>query len=175
MKMLGLRSWTGLLTLLLLPTPWPGGPVAGAAQAPSGAGAGADADIRAIWTALDGRWNARDAEGFATLFSPEARFVFVDRGESLDGRDQILFSFAERFPTFAPELRHRTTVHGVRHISRDVAVVDGGVEIRRLVPEPGAEPVTILTFAVVAVMVPSEEGWRIRELRVFELPQSPEP
>jgi len=173
--MLGRRSWTVLLTLLLLPAPWPGGPVAGAAQAPSAQGTGAEGEIRATWTALDERWNARDAEGFSALFHPEARFVFVDRGESLDGRDQILLSFADRFPTFAPELRHRTAVQEVRQISSQVAVVDGGVEILRIVPEQGAEPVTILTFAVFAVMAPSEEGWRIRELRVFELPLSPEP
>jgi uncharacterized protein (TIGR02246 family) len=129
-----------------------------------------ESEIRAVWAALDERWNARDAEEFSALFSREARFGFVDRGESLDGRGEILRSFSERFPTFAPEVRHRTTVHEVRTILPELAVVDGGVEILRLSVEDGTDSAVILVFATFALMHRGEEGWVIRELRVFELP-----
>lgn len=165
--------WTSALALLLVPGPWPGSPLAATGQALPGEGAGVEQEIRATWAALDGRWNVRDAEGFSALFSRDARFVFVDRGEALDGRREILESFAHRFPTFAPDVRHRTTVHHVRPLSPEAVTVDGGVEILRLAPDQGTEPTTILTFAVFAVMVRPEDGWRIRELRVFELPLSP--
>jgi uncharacterized protein (TIGR02246 family) len=164
------RNPLAFLALLLVVSPWSGGAVARASQPPPESGGDAVHEIREVWTALDERWNARDAEGFSALFSRQARFGFVNRGESLDGRGEILQSFAERFPTFAPEIRHRTTVQEVRPISSELAVLDGGVEILRLAAEEGTEPTTILTFAIIAVMHHDEEGWRIRELRVVDLP-----
>lgn len=164
------RSALAAITLLLILSPWPGGGIACAAPpTPEGMGDVA-AEVQAVWETLDERWNARDADGFSHLFSQEARFGFVDRGESLDGRAEILQSFSERFPTFAPEIRHRTTVHEVRSIAPEVAVVDGGVEILRMGADDEAESTVILTFAIFAVMHHAEDGWRIRELRVFELP-----
>jgi uncharacterized protein (TIGR02246 family) len=154
-----------LLALFVLP-----GAVACAAQPALESAPEPESEIRALWTALDERWNARDAEGFSALFSREARFGFVDRGESLDGRGEILRSFSERFPTFAPEVRHRTTVHEVRAISPELAVVDGGVEILRLAVEDESDTAVIRMFATFALMHRSEEGWVIRELRAFELP-----
>jgi uncharacterized protein (TIGR02246 family) len=170
------RPPLGLFAVVLILGPWPGGVAACAAPPTPETPANMEApqvvadDVRAVWAELDERWNARDADGFSELFSHEARFGFVDRGESLDGRSEIHQSFSERFPTFAPEVRHRTTVHEVRSISPGVAVVDGGVEILRLGVDEGTDPTVILTFAIFAVMHRTEGGVRIRELRVFELP-----
>lgn len=168
----GSRNPLTLLAVLLILSPWPWGAVACAAPPEPENIGNVETAIRAVWTALDERWNARDADGFSDLFSQEARFGFVDRGESLDGRGEIHRSFSERFPTFAPELRHRTTVQEIRSLSPRVAVLDGGVEILRVGAEEGADPAVILRFAIFAVMHRTEEEWQIRELRVFELPLS---
>lgn len=170
MTRLGSRNPLSFLALLLILSPWSGGAVAGASQPPLESADDAVSEIRKVWTSLDERWNNRDAERFSTLFSREARFGFVNRGESLNGRGQILQYFSERFPTFAPEIRHRTTVQEIRPISHELAVLDGGVDILRLAADEGTGPTTILTFAIFAVMHRVEEGWKIRELRVVDLP-----
>lgn len=136
--------------------------------------ASAEEEIRQVWASLDERWNVRDADGFSSLFAEDARFVFVDRGESLDGRVEIHESFADRFPTFAPVIRHRTEIVQVRGIRPDVKAVDGRVQILRLDSGEADDGTVILTFAIFAVMLRSDGTWDIRELRVFELPTSPE-
>lgn len=128
--------------------------------------------IRAVWTTVDERWNARDAEGFSNLFSDEARFGFVNRGEWMDGRAEILRSFLVRFPTITPEIRHQSTTHEVRSIAPGVTMVDGAVRILRTGPDERTEPDVILTFHFFAVMLQTEDGWRIDELRVVDLPSA---
>lgn len=128
------------------------------------------AAVRLQWTRLDAMWNARDAQRFSDLFAADGSFEFVDRGESLEGRATILQHFAERFPTLAPDLRHRTSVRDIRVIAPRVRTVDGKVEILRNAPAGGAEPMVLRTFAIFAVMLHTEQGWSIRELRVYQLP-----
>lgn len=164
------RNPLTFLALCLLMSPWSGAPIACAAPPLEESPAELTNEIRQVWAALDERWNARDAEGFSALFSPGARFGFVDRGESLDGRGEILESFSGRFPTFAPEVRHRTTIEQAKPVSPDLAVLDGGVEILRVTADEETDPAVIRTFAIFALMQRTEEGWTIRELRVFELP-----
>lgn len=91
------------------------------ATAPALAEPGAASDSEAVtstWSALDAAWNARDAKAFSLLFSEDVSFEFVRRGQSLDGRAAVFEQFAERFPTFSPELRHRTRVRQVIAIAR---------------------------------------------------------
>jgi uncharacterized protein (TIGR02246 family) len=130
----------------------------------------APGDVRSLWSQLDTLWNGRDAQQFSDLFTAEASFGFVDRGESLDGRAAIYRSFSERFPRFPRELRHQTDVLEVRDIAPGVCTVDGRVEILRVAPGDDAEPEVLRAFAIFAVMLRTDAGWRIRELRAFQLP-----
>lgn len=140
-------------------------PEARAPEAPSDRAA-----PRTIGSTIDARWNARDADGFSELFTEEASFQFPDRGTSLDGRATIRRYFAEQFPQFAPELRHRTSVRETRMITPDFHTVDGTVEIVRVADDEGTEPTLLRSFAIFALMHRSTEGWKIRELRAYQLP-----
>jgi uncharacterized protein (TIGR02246 family) len=123
--------------------------------------------IRAVWSTLDAAWNQRDVEQFSSLFTDDVSFVFVDRGQWLAGRAAVHERFAAQFPTMASDLRHRTHVQKYRMIAPDVAGVDGKVEI--LGPDANAGSVILRTFAIFAVMVREQQGWRIEDLRVYQL------
>lgn len=125
------------------------------------------AAIRALWSTLDDFWDQRDAQRFSRLFTADATFDFVERRQRLDGRDAVLLSFADRFPGFAPDLRHRTTVDEIRDIAPDVCAVTGSVEILRTSPQ--STPV-LLRFAIFAIMRRTGDDWRIEILRAYELP-----
>lgn len=124
--------------------------------------------IRALWSTVDHLWNQRDARSFSQLFTPDATFDFVERHQRLDGRDAVLASFADRFPGFAPDLRHRTTIGEIRDIAPDLCAVTGNVEILRT-STPDA-PSVLLRFAVFAIVRRSGDDWRIQILRAYELP-----
>ena len=144
-----------------------------AARAQAAAEAGQpsdDAAVRSIWSTLDAMWNARDAERFSALFTVDSSFGFVDRGQSLESRATIRQHFAGQFAKLAPDLLHRTSVHQVRVIADDVITADGKVEILRDGSGKSPEPAVLKTFAILAVMLQTTEGWRIRVLRVYELP-----
>ncbi|MGH9379556.1 MAG: SgcJ/EcaC family oxidoreductase [Thermoanaerobaculia bacterium] len=139
------------------------------AQSVEESGGANDAAVRSLWSTLDAAWNERDARRFSDLFTVDATFVFVDRRQALEGRATIRELFEERFPQFADDLRHLTTVGRIHTVAPDVLTVDGGVEILRLGPGEGTEPATVRTFAIFAVMLRTPEGWRIRALRVYQL------
>jgi uncharacterized protein (TIGR02246 family) len=142
----------------------------GAGRQVQDAGAAASgASIRQVWRTLDETWNARDAERFSRLFTPAGSFRFIDRGEVLAGAAAVRQSFAARFPTFDPAIRHQTRVQDVRLVSPVVGTVDGTVEILRLAPG-GPQADVVSRFAIFAVMTHTPEGWRIHELRAYELP-----
>jgi uncharacterized protein (TIGR02246 family) len=128
--------------------------------------------VRALWSDLDQWWNERDASSFSELFAVDGNFVIVNRDLALDGRAEIYASFAERFPRFAPEIRHATTIHEVREVTPEVCTVDGTVRILRTMA-PDVEPAMFASFAIFAVMLRNGDGWQIRELRAFELPAVP--
>jgi len=129
-----------------------------------------EAAVRSIWSTLDAMWNARDAERFSALFTADSSFGFVDRGQSLESRATIHQHFAGQFAKLAPDLLHRTSVHQVRVIADDVITADGKVEILRDGSGKSPEPAVLKTFAILAVMLRTAEGWRIRVLRAYELP-----
>lgn len=129
----------------------------------------AHAAVREVWAVLDARWNERDAMRFSEIFTDDVSFEFVDRGESLESRAVVREHFGARFPDFAPELRHLTTVRNVTNIAADAVAVDGKVEI--LHESPDAEPSLLRTFAIFAVMTREVEAWKIRMIRIYQLPQ----
>lgn len=126
-----------------------------------------DPAIRSHWQAIDRHWDERDAERFSELFATDAIFEIVKGGQRLEGRDAIRSHFSQQFPGFAPELRHRTTVEGVRFPSPDVGIVEGGVEILRLAEGEGAA--VLRRFSIAGVMLRTADGWRIHTLHAYPL------
>lgn len=148
-------------------------PEAPAARAPAAATEALSTDddaVRALWSALDASWDARDAERFSALFAVDASFEFVDRGQRLEGRASIRRHFAERFPQFAPDSRHRTRVCETRELGPGLRSVDGRVEILRDGADGGTASAVTRTFAIFAVMSQVGDGWKIRMLRAYRLP-----
>jgi uncharacterized protein (TIGR02246 family) len=125
-----------------------------------------DAAVRAVWEAVDARWNARDFDGFTELFTSDAVFAFMDRGERMVGQPEIRETFARQFPAMSADLRHRTTVREVRSITAGVSTVDGSVDILRVPDASTTDTATIRSFVMAAVMLETPDGWRIRELHV---------
>jgi uncharacterized protein (TIGR02246 family) len=144
-------------------------PAAARAQA-AAEDSSAESALRTFWSAIDVAWNERDAERFSELFTEDASLEFVDRGVSLEPRTAIHEHFAERFPGFAPDLRHLTTVRDSRVIAPDLRTLDGRVEILRIESDESTAPTVLRTFSIFAVMARSEEGWRVRALRIYQLP-----
>lgn len=140
------------------------------ARGGSAGGSSGHAAIRAAWSQVDAAWNARDAERFSRLFADDVSFRFVQRGQSLDGRTTIFEHFHEGFPSYAPDLRHRTRISTVHAIAPGVFTADGQVEILRLAAGGNAAPTVLRTFAIFAVMSGKEEDWIIRALRIYQLP-----
>jgi hypothetical protein len=149
--------------------------MAAAITAASGARAGgaeapADEAVRALWSAVDARFDARDADGFSALFTTDASFVRVKSNEALEGRAAILADFATRFPRFAPEVRHRTSMRPAMALAPGLLGADGTVEILRRSPGGGAELAVARTFSIFAVMVREGTALKVRALRIYELP-----
>lgn len=128
--------------------------------------------VRDFWETLDARWNERDAARFSSLFTEDVSFEFVDRNESLDSSTAVREYFGARFPTFPPDLRHRTTLRDLRGLAPDVLAVDGRVEILRRHSDATA-PALLRTFAIFAVMIQESESWRVRLIRIYQLPEPP--
>jgi uncharacterized protein (TIGR02246 family) len=126
-----------------------------------------DPAIRSHWQDIDRRWNERDAKRFSELFAANAIFDIVNRDQRLKGREAIQRHFSSQFPGFAPELRHRTTVNGIRFPTPDVGVVEGGVEVLRL--GEGEDAAVLRRFSIVGVMLRSGDGWLIHTLHAYPL------
>jgi len=160
----------GLLTAIAIGGALAMAPCDARAQARDEADAQAGAALRAFWSTLDEAWNGRDAGRFSNLFSADGSFRFVSDGPSLDGRAMIHRFFVERFAQLDADLRHVTTVRDVRAVAPEVGTVDGTVEIVRAGPGGGEGSTVLRAFSIFAVMHRATEGWMIRELRAYRLP-----
>src|SRR6185437_9945099 len=107
-----------------------------------------DVRVREVWSKLDRRWSGRDAKGFAALFGEDASFAFVDRGEAMTGRGEILDRFVVQFETQSPVLRHKTTVHRIQPISDNVRAIDGTVRIVRASDGSDRESEVFASFSI---------------------------
>lgn len=164
------RRCVGLLTAIAIGGALAMAPCDARAQARDEADARAGAALRAFWSTLDEAWNGRDAGRFSNLFSADGSFRFVSDGPSLDGRAMIHRFFVERFAQLDADLRHVTTVRDVRAVAPEVGTVDGTVEIVRAGPGGGEGSTVLRAFSTFAVMHRASEGWMIRELRAYRLP-----
>lgn len=130
-----------------------------------------DTAIRSFWSGLDAIWGERAAKPFSELFTLDGNFEFVDRSHRLEGRQAIYNHFLQQFPKLGPELAHRTIVRNIQRIAAGMWAVDGTVNILRTTADDGGAE-TLKTFAIFALMLKTDAGWRIRELRAFELPMA---
>jgi uncharacterized protein (TIGR02246 family) len=141
------------------------------AQAEADEGRSPDPEaVHSLWSAIDSMWNAGDPVRFSELFTEDASFEFVDRGDRLENRADILERFAEQFRQRAPDLRHSTSLREVHAITPEVLAADGTVEILRVASGADAEPLVLMTYALFTVMLQDAGDLKIRTLRVYRLP-----
>jgi uncharacterized protein (TIGR02246 family) len=142
--------------------------IASAQSNPPSVVSASDAAARSFWSALDATWNARDAHRFSQFFTEDGSFRFTDSGLSLDGRTTIYEFFVKQFSRQAPELRHVTHIRETRVIAAGVVAVDAHIEVGKA-PRNGT-PSVARSFAAFALMQESSEAWKLRVLRVHQLP-----
>ncbi len=119
--------------------------------------------VRALAPALDARWNARDADGLAGLFTPDAdveiRSGSVQRMRGPAVRDRYRAMLAQ-----APAaLRHRSAVDELHLVAPGVVMADGRAWIERANPDSSRAPLRAYTTKTLLVRGPG--GWRVRVAR----------
>ena len=82
-----------------------------------------EAAIRAQVAAYETAINSRDKHGLASLFTPEADFVFFD-GPIVVGRDSIVARTSNAWAEWSNTMRFTLKVNRVRFLRADVALVE---------------------------------------------------
>ncbi len=115
---------------------------------------------------LDETWNARDATGFAELFTEDATFR-VHSGEWIIGQKRIESFWRDVvFPSTSEGTRHEITPARVHFIGERVALGDGILVIANRSAQP---PQIDLTAAGTLLMVKHEARWLILAARLASL------
>jgi uncharacterized protein (TIGR02246 family) len=115
-----------------------------------------DADITALYETLVAKWNARDAAGFADLFTDDGSTVGFD-GSQVDGRTAIRDHLASIFAGH-PTASFIGIVREVRGLTADVALLRVVVG---MVP-PGANDINPAVNAVQSLVAVRDSGaWRL--------------
>ena len=125
--------------------------------------------VAAVVRELDAAWNARDAARFSAVFAQEGSFEFPVEGIRLRGRDEIRRHYAEKFPTFTPELRHVTTTRALDVILPGLLAVDFEVDILGPDPKSGKTQTSLVHYAGVGLGVRTDLQWHIRLARVYRV------
>jgi uncharacterized protein (TIGR02246 family) len=115
---------------------------------------------------LDRRWNARNAEAFADLFTPDGDFRF-HTGIWIVGKRSIEEFWRDQvFTGLAQGVRHEVTAKRVRFITDNVAIGDGAIRIVDLIDE---QERVYLATEVTAVAVKKDGRWLFSAVRLTAL------
>lgn len=120
--------------------------------------------ILAIARVADERWNAGDANGLSTAYTPDGHMRMTGMPVDLRGRPTIAAYFATSFAARQGQMRHRTVVEELQQIAPGVVAADGQVWVDVLGADGTYRPVRRFTMNAVAVRTPG--GWRLRVNRV---------
>jgi len=113
-------------------------------------------ELHELSARIDAAWNRRDAKALSDLFEEQAVFRF-HTGVTLHGKSEIERHYLDHFPKIREGEKHGSTVHQVRFIRPDVAIIDSEVELFRL-NETSGEKETRLKL--LNTTVASKEGGR---------------
>jgi uncharacterized protein (TIGR02246 family) len=86
--------------------------------------------LQELMARLDTSWIGRDANVFAACFAAESTFRY-HTGRTLQGREQIEKNYLASFAAKVEQERHVTTIHHIRFLRPDVAILDSQVDIWR--------------------------------------------
>ena len=116
----------------------------------------AETDVRALYAALIGAWNRRDAAGMAECFADAGQMVGFD-GSQVDGRAEIAAHLAPIFRDH-PTPAFVTRIRSVRLPAEDVAVLRAEVG---MAPSGQTELSPALNAVQSLVAVRRPNGWRV--------------
>ena len=112
------------------------------------------AAIEATLASFAEAFQAADAKALVSHWTAEGEYQ-NDGGLSLHGRDTLEARFAEFFKV-APDPKSEVSERSIRFLSKDTAIIEGKVAIRR----GPAEPLSRARFS--ATLVRDQGRWRLR-------------
>ena len=127
-----------------------------------------EAAVRAIESAYDVAWNARDVAAVLSLLT-DGVIITNPSGETTAGRDEAARSFTALMDGPARGSKHKSEVVAVRFVTPDVALVDGLATISGF--GDYSEP---LQHNYTDVLVRTTDGWRIDQVRAYVFMQLPD-
>jgi uncharacterized protein (TIGR02246 family) len=132
-----------------------------------------EAAIRELEAAYDAAWNAADVEALIAPFTADATIVDPFGGVST-GRAEIERLLGDLLAGSGRGSTHAGEILAVRFVTGDVALADGEAVIEGLsAPDGSAAPRIVHRFT--DVLVRSDEGWRIAQIRAYVLMEGPRP
>jgi uncharacterized protein (TIGR02246 family) len=119
--------------------------------------------IRTLVQAVEDGWNAGDGDAFAAPFAQDADYIIVN-GRHIQGRPIIAEGHRQLFEGIYKGSHNRSTVHNVRFLREDVAVVH--VEWNLATPikaeMAASQPNTRTSTAYCTMVMTKEDGrWHI--------------
>jgi uncharacterized protein (TIGR02246 family) len=117
---------------------------------------GGEGPVRALYDTLIGRWNARDATGYAALLERDATVIGFD-GSLMEGAAAVEKALARIFADH-PTAAYVTIVKGVRMITPAIGLLSA---VAGMVP-PGKDDILPARNAVQSLVAHGDGGeWRI--------------
>lgn len=111
---------------------------------------------------VDARWDARDARGFARLFTADADLEVAGEAVTRRIRGTIERDYTASFARADGTLRHRTIVDELHPVADGVVLVDARAWIVRA---QGDSVVPLRAYTTRNVAVRTPDGWRLRVVR----------
>lgn len=124
--------------------------------------------LRQLAAQMDRAWTAGDAEANAQLFANDATARFGNDQLAV-GRGAILAQFQSFFKDRPAGLRHVTRIERIERLADDLALWDAEVRVEG--QRPPGQWVTLTRIRNVTIAGRGHEGWRIRSVRAFPVPQ----
>ena len=118
---------------------------------------------------MDRAWTSGDPDANAALFASDATAKFGTDPLS-EGRGAIRAQFQEFFQDRPAGLRHVTRIERVERLTPDLALWDAEVRVEGR--QAAGRWMTISTIRNVTVAVRQKDGWRVKSVRAFPLPQA---
>lgn len=118
-------------------------------------------EIQAIVTEQAAAWNAGDARGYASHVGPDVSFTNLF-GMVMYGHDAFERRHAEILATFYKGTTKSHTIHRIRFVTADVAIVDIDNEVRGVKAMPGGIAVPadgIIKTQLMQIFVKREGQW----------------
>jgi uncharacterized protein (TIGR02246 family) len=120
---------------------------------------------RALVREFDAAWDARDVVRFASFFTKNSDMNFYTLNRHMRGRDEVTRTYTKIFSELDSDVKHRTTINEMHSITRDVMLLDATTDIVKTNAQ--GKEIILRRHIGASIMVQTQDGWRIRALRIW--------